>query len=250
LAIRALGQTHVGELTPSLYRWAKDSEPPVREAALVLLSDISTQTSRQLIQQGCKDDLPDVRKNAALAIGFGQIVPLLPKLERLLTDNSPQVREFAAMSLLSFPAAETKDLLSRNLNNAEYQCLFVNALASADPAPYITNLQEIIVRNSEPANWWGGLLPAADSWNILFKYIQSQPDSKLQKGAFDSSLDALEKLQWFSSSEPRDLYALYVQRGLVNRAQAFRKKCHETFSYDVDYYFKMVDESPNTYQRN
>lgn len=249
-AIRALGRTHVDDLTPSLYQWAKDSEPSVREAALALLSDISTQTSRQLIQQACDDDSPDVRKSGALAIGFGQILPLLPKLEKLLDDNSPKVREFATMSLLSFPITETKDLLSRNLDNAEYHCLFVNALASPDSAAYTASLQEIIVKNPDPVNWWGGLLPAADSWNILFKYIQSQPQSELQKGKFDSSLDALEKLQWFGSGEPRDLYALYIQRGLVNRAQAFRKKCRQTFSYDIDYYFKMVDESPSLYQRD
>ncbi len=250
LAIRALGRAQISELTPSLYQWAKDSEPPVRGAALTLLSDISTQTSRQLIQQACQDNSPDVRKDAALAIGFGQIFPLLPKLGTLLNDSSPQVREFAAMSLLSFPISENKDLLCRNMDDTEYSCLFVNALALADPASYITNLQEIIVKNSEPTNWWGGLLPAADSWNILFKYVQSLPHWELQNGKFDSSLDALEKLQWFGSSEPRDLYALYVQRGLANRAQAFRKKCRQTFGYDIDYYFNMVDQSPDTYQRD
>ena len=154
------------------------------------------------------------------------------------------------MSLLSFPVAASGDLLRQNISDSDYRCLFVNALANADAAPYVAELQTNIIANLQPANWWGGLLPAADSWNILFKFIQTRPSTELQSGGFDSSLDALEKLQWFSSSEPRDLYALYVQRGLTTRAKAFREHCRKTFGYDIDYYFKMVDESPNTYQRD
>ena len=52
-----------------------------------------------------------------------------------------------------------------------------------------------------------------------------------------------------SSSEPRDLYALYLQRGLTDRARAFRAACRKALTYDIDYYFKMVDENPAQYQR-
>lgn len=54
---------------------------------------------------------------------------------------------------------------------------------------------------------------------------------------------------FFSSSEPRDLYALYLQRGLTGRARAFRRACKNALSYDIDYYFDMVDKNPQTYQR-
>jgi len=56
-------------------------------------------------------------------------------------------------------------------------------------------------------------------------------------------------MKWYSSSEPRDLYALYLQRGLTDRAKAFRDHCRSTFTYDIDYFFKMAEKSPATYQR-
>ncbi|HZL89583.1 MAG TPA: hypothetical protein VFB96_14560, partial [Pirellulaceae bacterium] len=55
---------------------------------------------------------------------------------------------------------------------------------------------------------------------------------------------------YYSSSEPRDLYALYVQKGLTERAGSFRAACKKALPYDIDYYFKMVDENPALYQRN
>jgi hypothetical protein len=54
---------------------------------------------------------------------------------------------------------------------------------------------------------------------------------------------------YYSSSEPRDLYALYVQKGLAARAQAFRAQCKKAITYDIDYYFKQVDEHPSHYTR-
>ena len=50
-------------------------------------------------------------------------------------------------------------------------------------------------------------------------------------------------------SEPRDLYALYLQRGLNDRAKAFREQCRKKLTFDIDYDLKMVDESPDQYQR-
>lgn len=249
-AIAAMGRTHIPELTPSLQRWAKDPEPLVRRAAIVLLADVPGESAWCLIQAASADSANEVRQGAALAIGFGQLVPLLPQLEKLLKDNSPSVRQAAIKALLSFPVAAAEKLLRQNLGDPEYHSLFVNALAIADPASRLADLQSVIINNSEPTNWWGGAMPSGDSWNILFKYIQSRQASKLQSGQFDASLDALEKLQWYSSSEPRDLYALYLQKGLIVRAKAFREKCCRTFTYDIDYFFKMVDCSPNTYTRD
>jgi hypothetical protein len=60
----------------------------------------------------------------------------------------------------------------------------------------------------------------------------------------------MESPRYYSSSEPRDLYALYRQRNMTKRAKSFREKCRKRLTYDIDYYFKMVDENPNRYQRN
>jgi hypothetical protein len=246
-AIRALGRSHVTDLP--LEQWAKDTEPLVREAAVILATDYPGDVSERLIRNAAGDSSAQVRKGAALAIGFGQLERLLPNLETLLGDRSEDVRQVATMALLSFGLSASGDIIRRNLAQSEYRTLLVNALATADPKPYLRDLEKIIVENLSPARFWGGRIPSADSWDILFKYIQSRSASELQSGKLDQSLDALEKMKWYSSSEPRDLYALYLQRGLTDRAKAFRDHCRSTFTYDIDYFFKMAEKSPATYQR-
>jgi hypothetical protein len=54
-------------------------------------------------------------------------------------------------------------------------------------------------------------------------------------------------MAWFSSSEPRDLYALYLRRGLPARAKRFRDAVKKASSFDMDYYFDMADKNPATY---
>ncbi len=248
-AVRALGRSAVPELPTLLQQWARDDQPLIREAALVLLADFPGETSQHLIQNAAADHAAEVRQGAAQAIGFGQFTSLVSLLDKLLKDDSFAVRQAAAMSLLSFSLAASGEVLRQNIRDTEYHTLFVNALAASDAAPYLTNLQGIILKNLEPAHFWGGRIPAVDSWDILFKYLQSRPPEELQSGKLDTSLDALEKLKWYGSSEPRDLYALYLQRGLTRRARAFREQCSRTFTYDINYYFRMVDRSPDTYKR-
>ena len=37
-----------------------------------------------------------------------------------------------------------------------------------------------------------------------------------------------------------------MQRGLTERAKKFRATCVKNITYDIDYYFKQVDERPET----
>ena len=41
----------------------------------------------------------------------------------------------------------------------------------------------------------------------------------------------------------------YLQQGMTERAKSFREKCGKRLTYDIEYFFKMVDENPQTYQR-
>ena len=250
MAIKALARSGVPELQPLLKQWAQDREPRVRQAAVELISDFPGLDTEEVIENAATDQAREVREGAALAIGFGQRHALMPALEKLFGDKSEEVRSAAAMSLLSFSPAESGDVLRRHLDDPKYHGLFVNALAVADPASYLAELGENIVKNPEPDDFWGGKMPSADSWDILFKYVRSRSQQELHSGTLDSSMDALEKLPWFSSSEPRDLYALYLQRGLTGRAKSFREQCKHTVSFDMEYYFNMVDQSPETYQRD
>jgi hypothetical protein len=62
----------------------------------------------------------------------------------------------------------------------------VNALAQGDPQPYLATLAELIDQRSQPPDWWGGMLPADDSWHILFDFAKSRPAAELTAGKLDS----------------------------------------------------------------
>ena len=106
-----------------------------------------------------------------------------------------------------------------------------------------------MVEKTEPKNFWGGQIPAFTAWGILFRHLQVQPVDEVRSGKFDRYLDAIEKVGNYSSSEPRDIYAFYVQRGMTERAKNFRQEAKKAVSYDLDYYFKKVDKNPSLYKR-
>jgi hypothetical protein len=248
-AIGALRHTGVEALPAALDRWAADRQPAVRQAALILFADFSGETATRHIAAATRDESSEVRQGAAQAIGLARIVPLVPLLGTLLKDPEPRVRDAAAMSLLACPLEASGELLRANVRDPEYRSVFVNALAAKDPGSYLDDLAEVVAKEMIPSRFWGGRTPSYEAWNILFKYVQSRPPAELQAGKFDAALNALEKGRSWSSSEPRDLYALYLQRGLTDRAKTFRADCRKRTSYDIDYYFKMVDENPGGYRR-
>ena len=153
------------------------------------------------------------------------------------------------MSLLSLPLEETRATLESLVDKTEYGPLIVNALAKENPAKYLEALCDIVRHDRCPEHWWGGSIPWGVSWDILFDYVRSRP-AEMKHGRLNQVLDALESPEYFSSSEPRDLYALYVQQGMTERAKSFRESCRRRLTYDIDYFFKMVDENPGVYQRN
>ena len=144
------------------------------------------------------------------------------------------------------------------MKHANYGPLFVNALAQSHGLRYADELCDIVQNDRQPKNWWGGFMVWGDSWNVLFNSAQAATKEELTGKRFEKILAALEapasgdpkSPTYYSSSEPRDLYALYLQKGLTDRARAFRTQCQKTIRYDIDYYFKMVDEKPDRYTRD
>lgn len=240
LAIRALGRAAPAGKPAA---WGRDPDVSVRRAAVLVSAELA---DRKLIASGATDGAPEVRQAAALAIGFTQDPALLPALDALLKDAAPKVRTAAALSLLSFAIDQAAPVMKSHLGS-DFRPLFVNALARKDPQPYLPQLAEVIEKQLRPSDWWGGSVPAGDSWKILFGYIKTRPAAELTAGKLDRSLDALERMSWFSSSEPRDLYALYLRRGLPARARRFRDAVRKASSFDMDYYFDMADKNPSTY---
>jgi hypothetical protein len=251
LAIRALGLASEPAVQPAIENWVKDPEPLVRASATVLLADFPTAQTSQSLEAIAADRAPEVRSSVAQSIGFAQKAELAPVLGTLLVDKDKSVRRDAAMSLLSFSATNTAiaSVFTANIDNKEFYPLFLNVLARQNPGAYLDKLDRAVQTNAAPENWWGGEIPAFTSWKILFKYLQSQSEKTLRSGEFDHHLDAMEKVGNYSSSEPRDIYAFYLQRGMTKRAKRFREEANRKATYDLDYYFKQVDKSPGTYTR-
>ena len=155
------------------------------------------------------------------------------------------------MSLLSFSPANPSiaGVLKANLENEEFRPLFLLALARGNPSEHLDALAEVVERKLEPKNFWGGQIPAFTAWNILFKHLQAQPADAVRSGKLDRYLDTLEKVGNYSSSEPRDLYAFYLQRGMVERATKYRQEAVKAVPYNLDRYFDEVDRNPAQYTR-
>lgn len=240
IAIRALGRTKTVPLA-SLISWSKDRDLEVRRAAVLVSAESADRT---LIKQSLVDPLPELRATAALAIGFTQDPRLLGILGPLHRDAKGSVRAAAAMSLLSFSIADAAPSLVANLGT-DFGPLFVNALAQQNPRPYLARLAEVVERDQQPADWWGGSIPSGVSWKILFDHLKGQPVAALTRQS--KLLDSLEKMKWSGSSGPTALYALYVHAGLAARAKAFRDTIKKTVSWNPDPYFDMADKNPGNY---
>jgi hypothetical protein len=245
LAIRTLAPSR--EISAAMIGgWLRDPNLEVRAAAVLASAD---RADREAIASGSHDGSPEVRQAAALAVGFAQDPRLIPLLGTLLGDQQANVRAAAALSLLSLAPSDAEPLLKANLAH-EFRPLFINALARADAQPYLALLAENIKQGlapNMPTNWWGGSIPAGDSWGILYGFVKSRPTTELAGGALDRSLDALEGMQWYSSAEPRALYALYLSRDMHARAQRFREATRKSLPYNIDEFFDMADKDPETF---
>jgi hypothetical protein len=251
LAIRALGRRSHAYPAAMVAVWVRDPSIAVRRAGVLASADLP---DREPIITASTNGSPDLRRTAALAIGFAQDPGLVPILGKLLQDPVADVRNAAAMSLLSFAPDQAAPVMEANLAS-DFRPLFVNALASDDPQPYLEMLAEVIEQQGagpsdwkRPENWnYGGTIPAADSWRILFDFVKSRPAAELTAGKLDRSLDALERMHWFGSGEPTSLYALYLSRGLMSRAKQFRDTTRKSVPFDMDLFFDRIDQNPAAY---
>lgn len=244
-AIRALGRAEQPDLLPAVLRWAYSTEALIREAATVLLADFPVESVKDAVFSSANDPDSGVRRAAARAIGFAQFTDLLPVLNRALLDPNNKVRGVAALSLASFSPKQSGDILLAHIDDPDYKVGFANILASEHTAPYLDMLCEII-QQREYSAWggtaWSGELSYFDSWDILFRYLKTQTAKALQSGQFDRQLEALESAPIQSSSEPRDLYELYLSNGLKARAAKYREYVSRTSPFDMEIFLRGVDE--------
>lgn len=246
LAIRTLGRLQEPRLWEYLSRWVRDPEPIVRKAATILLADFPSAKAVPLIRKNVQDKSKDVRLGAAIAIGYGQFDSLIPELEKLIQDEDLIVRGSAATCLISFAPDKIRQVLKRNLDHPDFMPLFVNILAETDTETYRDLLAKIIQNRSEPKFYWGGRVPYAQSWDLLFQYLQKQSAKTLRSGAMDKYLHALDNAKFWGSSAPRDLYAWYLKKGIPEHARKFRQLCQKNLVFDMEHFFNRVDREHNS----
>ncbi len=187
--------------------------------------------------------------STAFAIGFAQLGEDIDVLTKLLSNSDAKVRQAAAMSLLSFSPKDERiaKIFHENLTNKEFGVLFLVALCQENPAANLDLLIQETTQKTDPTNWPGGQIPAYTTSHLLFKYLKTQPTADLQSGKYDQALDALEIWKPNYSVDPQFVYALEVKDGLTERAKKFRVAANKVSSYDLELYFKRVDQNPDTY---
>lgn len=249
LAIRSLGLVKRPELLPHIDQWLKDDAPEVRAAATLLLADFPGERTVAKLRRQASDASPKARVCVAHAIGFLQTVELLDVLESLLTDQDRQVHSAASRSLLSFSPkqAGVATVFRKQIDNAEFHPLFLNALAHEDPAAWLKPLLKVIADQPRPNNWSGGQVPAFTAWIIAWNYLLDQTADSIRSGSFDHVLDAMEHGYETGSSEPTSLYAFMVERGLTDRAKRYRESVKSRTRWNIDTYFNRADANPSQF---
>ena len=257
IAIESLASTHSPDLIEHAERWVEAPDADVRSAAAILLADFAKDVPVTTWQRLLSDDSPQVRASATRAVAMGQVDSQIDRVAKLLSDPDEKVVAAAAASLLAFPIDKSRKTLISKIDHPQFACLFVNALATDDPSKYIDELGHTIRTDPTPTAWWGGRVTWGVSWDLLFKYAQAQEATEVRAGNFDKVLDSLESpvrdfesSNHYSSSEPRDLYAFYIQRNMNRRAQNYRKIVNQKTRYDMELYFKRVDKHPGHFMRN
>jgi HEAT repeat protein len=252
VAATALGLVREPSLQDSVTRWLADPSAKVRSAAVLLLADYLTLATHDRLASLAGDADAETRISAAFAIGFGQIKDDADVLTRLMTDLDAKVRQAASMSLLSFSPKDDRiaKIFRDNLSSKEFGPLFLVALAQEDPGKYVDLLIQETVNKTDPTNWQGGQIPAFTASHLLYKYLDFQSVDDAKAGKFDRALDALESWKPNYSVDPQFVYALELRLGLTDRAKKFRAAANKTSTYDLETFFKRVDENPASYDEN
>jgi hypothetical protein len=243
-AIRAMGLTREQRVREGLRKWSVDPAAEVRAAAAVVWADFpSAETCGKLTELAADKD-SSVRRSVAAAVGFLQEPALVGLLEKFLKDPDERLRAAAGMSAVSFDPSESGELLKAFRKDPDFGATFVNALALADAKPYLDELARIVSGNEEPKLHFVSQMPVYTSWQILKAEMETRTAAELAGGGLDKYLDALELPPNTGSGPFQEVYQFYVERGLKERAARFREAAKRRITtYDIDYYFKRVDES-------
>jgi hypothetical protein len=244
-AIRALGLCKDPSLLEPLRRWSNDPAPEIRAAAAMLWCDFPGDEAHEQLTRMAGDADASVRRSVAAALGCLQSPELLRVLEALLRDKDDQVRTVAAMSAVSFDPKVTAELLRAFRNDPDFRASFIDALALADPKPYLDDLAKIVLANDTPKLQFVAQMPVYTSWQILKAELETRPAAELAGGGLDKYLDALDQPPDIGSGPFQEMYQFYWERGMKDRAARFREKARKRITtYDIDYFFKRV-EGPN-----
>jgi HEAT repeat protein len=244
-AIRAMGLCKDESILKQLSNWCADTAPEIRSAAAQLWADFPSPEAERELSRLASDTDATVRRSVAVAIAYSQSREMLPVLTTLLKDKNEAIRTAAGISLISFEAKDAADILKTFVKEPDFHATFVNALALDDPKPWLDDLAEIVSNNLEPKLHLVSQMPVYTSWQILKADMESRPATELASGKLDKYLDALDVPPNIGSGPFQEMYRMYREKGLNDRAAQFRVKAKKRISgYDIDYFFKQIDASP------
>lgn len=261
-AIRALSDVSILELKNDLPHWLGDPSPELRAQAVLLLASYPGSDSERALRERAADDSPKVRVAVAETIGNGKFEHLLPVLVKLFSETNgvrtADVHGSAGDALLKFEINQVSTILKSHLGDAAFRLPFLCKLAKSDSGPWLSDLTAALeARHENFLNDFEANHPGSkrgdprfentisgifyEIWNIIYDSLEKMPDEAFLNDWLNRQLVALENAGTTGSSEPGKLYKLYRLKGLEERAIKYRKECQRTFSYDIDYYFKLVD---------
>ena len=238
-AIRAMGLTKEERVREGLRKWSADPSAEVRSAAAVVWADFPGAQTWEKLAGMASDADASVRRSVAAAVGMLQEPALLGLLEKFLKDPDERLRAAAALSAVSFDPRESGGLLKAFRNEPDFGATFVNALALAEPKPYLDELAKIVTGNVEPKLHFVSQMPVYTSWQILKAEMETRTAAELAGGRLDRYLDALELPPNIGSGPYQEMYRFYLERRLKDRAARFRDSAKKRVTeYDIDYFFK------------
>lgn len=197
-----------------------DNIAALQQSALQTLADFPGHDARLHWRAFANHPKSRVRRGIASAIGAAKDGAAADLVNKMLSDPYKIVRETALDSLLRLPAAQAKPFWKRQLANASYRPLFINALAAQNAEPYLDELIKIVneeVRAEQVLNYKLNNAKS-DSWQLLFKYVNQKPKAALQSASLSRILAVLECAQ----IAPPTLYRFYRVRKMDVQAKSYR----------------------------
>ncbi len=238
LAIASLGNCKNIEASKliqnKLSSWLSSPIPEIRANAILLACDYPATISHDQKIKLLSDKSPEVRQKAANSIAITQDNSCIQFLEKMLKDQSANVKGSVALSLLTFPEDKVKNILAAHITDPDIGTTFVARLASFNlgankelllatckkekPSATIATSKCIYFQNAL------GTLPIGICNGLLIKYLDGLSGVELRNADKSPYVDCIIDNAIELTYQANDVYSLLLTHGLDEKAKAFKTK--------------------------